>query len=102
MSSDPRLDAALTILRDAGHQIGDTYFAPDDGGTLKIWIGVFLALLGVSSKWLRKKSKLRTKRAALLSTILCNTTPSIWIRPILAMRIGIVICKAVPVSPCKA
>ena len=25
-------------LRDAGHQIGDTYFAPDDSGTLKIWI----------------------------------------------------------------
>jgi hypothetical protein len=38
MSSGPRLDAALTILKDAGHQIGDTCFAPDEGGTLKIWI----------------------------------------------------------------
>ena len=38
MSSDPRFDVALTILRDAGHQIGDTYLAPDEGGTLKIWI----------------------------------------------------------------
>ena len=38
MSSDPRLEAALTILRDAGHQIGETNLAPDDGGTLKIWI----------------------------------------------------------------
>jgi hypothetical protein len=48
MSSDPRLDAALTILRDAGHQIGDAYFAPDDGGTLKIWIdGVPCTLRGV-------------------------------------------------------
>jgi hypothetical protein len=48
MSSDPRLDAALTILRDAGHQIGDTYFAPDDGGTLKVWIdGVPCTLRGV-------------------------------------------------------
>jgi hypothetical protein len=48
MSSDPRLDAALTILRDAGHQIGDTYLAPDDGGTLKIWIdGVPCTLRGV-------------------------------------------------------
>jgi hypothetical protein len=63
MSSDPRLDAALTILRDAGHQVGDTYLAPDDGGSLKISIdGVPLALLGVSSEWLRKKSKPRTKR----------------------------------------
>ena len=48
MSSDPRLDVALTILRDAGHQIGDTYFAPDEGGTLKIWIdGVPCTLRGV-------------------------------------------------------
>jgi hypothetical protein len=48
MSSDPRLDAALAILRDAGHQIGDTYLAPDDGGTLKIWInGVPCTLRGV-------------------------------------------------------
>ena len=48
MNSDPRLDAALTILRDAGHQIGDTYFSPDDGGTLKICIdGVACTLRSV-------------------------------------------------------
>jgi hypothetical protein len=36
MSSDPRLDAALTILRDAGHQIGDTHIPLQ--GAMRIWI----------------------------------------------------------------
>ena len=38
MSSDPRLDAALTILRDAGHQIGDTRIPLQDGEAMRIWI----------------------------------------------------------------
>ena len=38
MSSDPRLDAALTILRDAGHQIGDTHIPLQDGDAVGIWI----------------------------------------------------------------
>ena len=38
MSSDPRLEAALTILRDAGHQIGDTHIPLQDGDAMRIWI----------------------------------------------------------------
>jgi hypothetical protein len=39
MSSNPRLDAALTILRDAGHQIGDAHTPPPpDGDAMRIWI----------------------------------------------------------------
>jgi hypothetical protein len=38
MSSNPRLDAALTILRDAGHQIGDAHIPPQDVAAMRIWI----------------------------------------------------------------
>jgi hypothetical protein len=38
MSSNPRLDAALTILRGAGHQIGDAHIPPQDGDAMRIWI----------------------------------------------------------------
>jgi hypothetical protein len=44
MSSDPRLDAALTILRDAGHQIGDTQIPLQDGDAKRIWIDGFLCV----------------------------------------------------------
>jgi hypothetical protein len=39
MSSDPVLNSALTILRDAGHQIGDAHIPPpQDGYAMGIWI----------------------------------------------------------------
>ena len=39
MNSNPRLDAALTILRDAGHHIGDAHIPPaQDGNAMRIWI----------------------------------------------------------------
>ena len=39
MSSDPRVDAALMILRDAGHQIGDAHIPPaPHGDAMRIWI----------------------------------------------------------------
>jgi hypothetical protein len=38
MSSEPRLDAALTILRDAGHQIGDTHIPLQGRDAMRIWI----------------------------------------------------------------
>jgi hypothetical protein len=40
MSSDPRLDVALTILRDAGHQIDDAHIPPLQDGEvmMRIWI----------------------------------------------------------------
>ena len=49
MSSNPRLDAALTILRDADHQIGDAHIPPiQEGNAMRIWIdGVPCTLEGV-------------------------------------------------------
>ena len=49
MSSNPRLDAALTILRDADHQIGDAHIPPiQEGNAMRIWIdGVPCTLRGV-------------------------------------------------------
>ena len=39
MSSNPRLDAALTILRDADHQIGDVHIPLiQEGNAMRIWI----------------------------------------------------------------
>ena len=39
MSSNPRLDVALKILRNAGHDIGDALIAPPQAGdSMRIWI----------------------------------------------------------------
>ena len=39
MSSDPKLDVALKILKLAGHQIGDAHIPPSqDGHTMRVWI----------------------------------------------------------------
>jgi hypothetical protein len=38
MSSDPKLDEALKILKLAGHQIGDVHIPPQDGDAMRIWI----------------------------------------------------------------
>jgi hypothetical protein len=39
MSSDPKLDLALKILKLAGHQIGDAHIPPpQDGDTMRVWI----------------------------------------------------------------
>ncbi len=39
MSSNPRLDVALKILRNAGHDIGDALIArPQAGDSMRIWI----------------------------------------------------------------
>ena len=39
MSSDPKLDVALKILKLAGHQIGDAHIPPpQDGDTMRVWI----------------------------------------------------------------
>ena len=46
MSSDPKLDVALKILKLAGHQIGDTRIPPLlHGDAMRVWIdGVPCAL----------------------------------------------------------
>jgi hypothetical protein len=39
MSSNPRLDVVLKILRNAGHDIGDALIArPQAGDSMRIWI----------------------------------------------------------------
>ena len=39
MSSDPKLDVALKILKAAGHQIGDAHIPPTPhGDAMRIWI----------------------------------------------------------------
>ena len=39
MSSDPNLDVALKILRNAGHQIGVVHIPPpQQGDAMRIWI----------------------------------------------------------------
>ena len=38
MSSDPKLDVALKILKLAGHQIGDVHIRPQDGEPMRVWI----------------------------------------------------------------
>ena len=49
MSSDPKLDVALKILKLAGHQIGDAHIPPPpDGHAMVIWIdGVPCTVEGV-------------------------------------------------------
>jgi hypothetical protein len=49
MSSDPKLDVALKILKLAGHEIGETHIAPpQDGETMRVWIdGVPCTVEGV-------------------------------------------------------
>jgi hypothetical protein len=49
MTSDLNLDAALKILRDAGHQIGDAHIPPaPHGDAMRIWIdGIPCTLRGV-------------------------------------------------------
>jgi|HubBroStandDraft_3_1064219.scaffolds.fasta_scaffold343622_1 hypothetical protein len=40
MSSDPKLDVALKILKLAGHQIGDAHIPPPlhGGDAMRVWI----------------------------------------------------------------
>ena len=39
MSSNPSLDAALMLLRDAGHRIGDVHISPPPHApAMRIWI----------------------------------------------------------------
>jgi hypothetical protein len=39
MSSDPKLDVALKILKLAGHQIGDAHIPPPrHGDAIRVWI----------------------------------------------------------------
>lgn len=39
MSANPRLDAALKILKGPGHQVGDACVpTPQDGYAMRIWI----------------------------------------------------------------
>jgi hypothetical protein len=49
MSSDPKLDVALKILKLAGHEIGETHIAPpQDRETMRVWIdGVPCTVEGV-------------------------------------------------------
>jgi len=47
MSSDPSLDIALKILRNAGHQIGDAHIPPPQvGDAMRIWIDGVSCTLG--------------------------------------------------------
>ena len=76
MSSDPKLDVALKILKLAGHKIGDAHIPPpQDGYAMVIWIdGVFLALLRVygcirrestsTTDWHEAQKKLRERLQA--------------------------------------
>ena len=39
MSSNPRLDAALMVLRNAGHRVGDVHIPPPPQAlALRVWI----------------------------------------------------------------
>jgi hypothetical protein len=39
MNADPKMDAALEILKKAGHNIGQAHISPPQhGGTMRIWI----------------------------------------------------------------
>ena len=55
MSSDPKLNVALKILKLAGHQIGEAHIPAHDGDTMRVWIDGVPCTLEEVLKMERKK-----------------------------------------------